>query len=73
MVNCFEFKAKIKQGMIEIQPEYHQNIQAGSNVKVIIFSEETPQPRLMDRLAEKPIIVQDWVKPSRDEIHERQL
>ncbi|UWU47786.1 hypothetical protein APLC1_2558 [Limnospira platensis C1] len=29
MVNYFEFKAKIKQGMIEIPPEYQQSIQEG--------------------------------------------
>ncbi|MDJ1176832.1 hypothetical protein [Roseofilum capinflatum] len=71
MVNSFEFKAKIKQGMIEISPEYKQNIQAESNVKVIIVSEETAQPRLMDRLAENPISVKGWSQPTRDEIHER--
>jgi hypothetical protein len=73
MVNSFEFKAKIKQGMIEITPEYQQNIQAESDVKVIILSEETPKTRLMDRLAETPISVKDWSKPTRDEIHERKL
>ena len=71
MVNYVEFKAKIKQVMIEIPPEYQKNIQSGIDVKVIIVSEETPQPRLMDRLAENPIIVQGWVKPTRDEIHDR--
>ncbi len=71
MVNSVEFKAKIKQVMIEIPPEYQKNIQAGIDVKVIIVSEETPQPRLMDQLAENPIIVQGWVKPTRDEIHDR--
>ncbi|AFY80903.1 hypothetical protein [Oscillatoria acuminata] len=70
MVNSFEFKAKIRQGMIEIPPEYQQNIQEGRDVKVIILSEEKDKPRLMDQLAEKPISVQGWVKPSRDEIHE---
>ena len=58
MVNFFEFKAKIRQGMIEIPPEYHQNIQEGRDVKVIIVSEEKDHPRLMDQLAEKPIGVQ---------------
>jgi hypothetical protein len=40
MVNSFEFKEKIRQGMIEIppeyQPEYQQNIQEGRDVKVIL-------------------------------------
>ncbi|MCT7967461.1 hypothetical protein NG799_14060 [Laspinema sp. D1] len=58
--------------MIEIPPEYQQNIQERRDVKVIIVSEEKDKPRLMDQLAEKPISVQDWVKPSREEIHERQ-
>ncbi|MGL4498624.1 MAG: hypothetical protein ACRCU2_06125 [Planktothrix sp.] len=72
MVNSFEFKAKIKQGMIEIPPEYQQTIQEGSDVKVIIVSEQKAKPiRLMDQLAENPISVQGWVKPTRDEIHER--
>lgn len=39
MVNSFEFKAKIRQGIIEIPPEYYQNIQEGRDVKVIILSE----------------------------------
>ncbi|MBP0030402.1 hypothetical protein [Roseofilum sp. Guam] len=72
MVNYFEFKAKIKQGMIEIPPEYQHNIQAGSDVKVIIVSEERAKPRLMDRLAENPISVKGWSKLTRDEIHERE-
>ena len=38
---------------------------------MIIVSGEKYKPRLMDQLAEKPISVQGWVKPSRDEIHER--
>ncbi|RAQ43850.1 hypothetical protein [Spirulina subsalsa] len=71
MVNSFEFKAKIKQGMIEIPPEYQQSIQEGRDVRVIVFSEAKPQPRLMDQLAENPIPVQGWVKPTRDEIHDR--
>ncbi|MCT7957161.1 hypothetical protein [Laspinema palackyanum] len=71
MVNSFEFKAQIKQGMIEIPPEYQQNIQEGSDVKVIIVSEETAKPRLMDQLAKQPISVKGWSKPTRDEIHER--
>jgi hypothetical protein len=73
MVNSFEFKAQIKQGMIEIPPEYQQNIQEGSDVKVIIVSEKKEKPRLMDQLAEKPISVKGWNKPTRDEIHERKL
>jgi len=72
MVISFEFKAKIKQGMIEIPPEYQQNIQAGSDVKVIIVSEEKAKPRLMDILAETPISVKGWSKPTRDELHERE-
>lgn len=71
MVNSIEFKARIKQGMIEIPPEYQQNIQEGRDVKVIIVSEENPKQRLMDRLSENPISVKGWSKPTRDEIHER--
>lgn len=71
MVNSIEFKARIKQGMIEIPPEYQQNIQEGRDVKVIVVSEENPKQRLMDRLSENPISVKGWSKPTRDEIHER--
>ncbi len=71
MVNALEFKTKIKQGMIEIPPEYQQNIQEGSDVKVIILSEEKTKQRLMDQLAENPISVKGWNKLTRDEIHER--
>ncbi len=59
--------------MIEIMPEYQQNIQAGSDVKVIIVSGEKAKPRLMDRLAEQSISVKGWTKPTRDEIHEIKL
>ncbi|EKD07574.1 hypothetical protein SPLC1_S412410 [Arthrospira platensis C1] len=38
---------------------------------MIVVSEAKPQPRLMDKLAENPIPVQGWVKPTRDEIHDR--
>ena len=80
MVDSFEFKAKIKQGMIEIPPEYQHNIQSEyqhniqseNDVKVIIVLEEKSRPRLMDQLAENPISVKGWIKPTRDELHERQ-
>lgn len=71
MVNSFEFKTKIKQGIIEIPLEYQQSIQEGKYVKVIVVSEEKAQPRLIDQLAENPISVQGWVKLTRDEIHKR--
>jgi hypothetical protein len=72
MVNTIEFKAKIKQGTIEIPLEYQQNIQEGSDVNIIIISEEKPTTkiRLMDQLAENPISVKGWNKLARDEIHE---
>ena len=72
MVNTLEFKAKIKQGVIEIPEEYKSNFLEGIEVKIIIASEEEkPKKRLMDELAENPISVKGWTKPTRDEIHER--
>ncbi|HEY9701809.1 MAG TPA: hypothetical protein V6C58_05155 [Allocoleopsis sp.] len=72
MVNTLEFRAKIKQGVIEIPSEYKPNLLEGMEVKIIIASEEQkPKKRLMDELAENPISVKGLPKLTRDEIHER--
>ena len=73
MINSVKFKAKIKQGFIEIPEVYKTNLPEGCEVKVIITADNQPNTykRLMDELAENPFNVQGWTKLTRDEIHNR--
>ena len=41
MLNAVEFKAKIKQGIIEIPEEYQQDLREDSEVQVIVIKQTT--------------------------------
>ena len=76
MLNAIEFKAKIKQGVIEIPEEYQAKLSEESEVKVIIIKQEkrakTPiqkTPDIIDYLTENPIQVESFL--SRQEIYDR--
>ncbi|MBF2056146.1 MAG: hypothetical protein IGQ45_02750 [Cyanobacterium sp. T60_A2020_053] len=68
-INAIEFTTKVNQGMIVIPQEYNENLTEDLEVEVII--KPLKKRRLMDELAENPIIVNDWQKLTRDDIHER--
>jgi len=69
-MEAFEFKTKIKNGVIQVPKKYTQKI--GKNVKVIIFSDHRPKRKdIVDDLLKHPIKVDDFKPLSRDEIYER--
>lgn len=65
-----EFRAKIKNGFIEIPREHKDKFQ--NYVKVIILAEESAtQTDMIERLLESPIKLDNFQPLSRDEIYER--
>ena len=77
MLNTIEFKAKIKQGVIEIPKEYQQQLSEGNEVQVIVTKQVTNTTSqaqkakdIIDDLTEKPIKVNGFL--SRNEIYNRQ-
>ena len=74
MLNTIEFKAKIKQGIIEIPKEYQQQLSEGNEVQVIVtkqvtnITSQTPKTKdIIDDLTENPIEINGFL--SRDEIY----
>jgi hypothetical protein len=72
MLNTIEFKAKIKQGVIEIPKEYQQQLSEGNEVQVIVTKQpkRIPQTGTIAQLTENPIAVKGIRKLTRDEIHQ---
>ena len=69
-MEAFEFKTKIKNGIIQIPQKYTQKI--GKTVKVIIFSDHKPKHYdIVDELLKHSIKVVNFKPLSRDEIYER--
>ncbi len=63
-----EFRAKVKNGSIEIPSEYRDRLK--DEVKVIVMAEaEDRTDNLIDRLLEKPLQVHGFRPLSRDEIY----
>jgi hypothetical protein len=58
MTQAIQFTTKINHGTITIPPEYYGDIQEELEVEVII--KPKPKQRLMDRLAQNPIVVEGW-------------
>jgi hypothetical protein len=77
MLNAVEFKAKIKQGIIEIPEEYQQDLREDSEVQVIVIKQTTTRTNselknkeIIDDLTENSVKVSGFL--SRDEIYNRQ-
>jgi predicted RecA/RadA family phage recombinase len=77
MLNIIEFKAKIKQGVIEIPKEYQQQLNEGNEVQVIVTKQVTNTTSqaqkakdIIDDLTENPIKINGFL--SRDEIYDHQ-
>lgn len=62
-----QFIATVDQGKITIPEEYSSMIANNSEIEVII---KPMLPRLMDQLAQNPLIAEGWRNLNRDEIHE---
>jgi len=58
-MEVIEFKAKVKNGAIQIPPKYKKKI--GNTVKVMIFSDKkTEKNDIIDELLENPIKMDDF-------------
>ena len=69
-MEAIEFKAKIKNGIIQIPEKYKQKI--GNTVKVILITEKkAKQTDIIDKLLANPIKSKDFSPFSREEIYER--
>ncbi len=69
-MEAIEFKAKIKNGIIQIPEKYKQKI--GNTVKVILITEKkAKQTDIIDKLLANPIKSRDFSPFSREEIYER--
>jgi hypothetical protein len=69
-MEAIEFKAKIKNGFIRIPEKFQQR--TGSNVKVIIISEQkVRQTDIINKLLLNPIKSKDFSPFLREEIYER--
>ena len=70
VMQAVEFDAKIKNGKIEIPPNYQNKL--GENVKVILLAEEKEDSiDMIDYLTKHPINVNNFKPLSRDEIYDR--
>jgi len=55
--------------MIQVPQEYYEDLEEELEVEVIVKPKR--RKRLMDELAENPILVNDWRKLTRNQIHSR--
>jgi hypothetical protein len=69
MNEAIQFITKINHGTITIPLEYSGTIQQDLEVEVII---KPKQSRLMDRLAQKPLLAKGWRDLTKEQIHARQ-
>ena len=67
---AIEFHARIRNGIIEIPPEYRDHFQ--DNVKVILLTEEQqPQPAdMIEQLVANPLNIPDFKPLSREELYD---
>jgi hypothetical protein len=69
MTQTIEFTTKINKGIIQIPPQYYQDLNEDLEVEVIVKLKQ--KKRLMDELAESPIPVNGWRQLTREEINSR--
>ncbi len=69
-MRTIEFTTKINKGMIQIPQEYYQDLNEELEVEVIVKPKQ--KKRLMDKLAENPILASDWRELTRDQLHSRE-
>jgi hypothetical protein len=67
----FEFKTKIKNGMIEIPEKFRDKL--NDNVKVILLTENVMDKSsdIIDKLLESPPKIADFILNKREEIYDR--
>jgi hypothetical protein len=65
-----EFQAKVKNGFIEIPPQYRDSLK--QTVRVIVLAEASEKtPNLIDQLLEHPLRIQGFKPLTRDELYAR--
>lgn len=70
-MQAVEFQAKIDNGVI-IVPEQFRGEMLGQKVRVIILTEDKPEPYdIITELINNPLQISDFKPLTRDEIHER--
>lgn len=72
MLNAVEFKAKIKQGVIEIPEEYKQQLAEENEVQVIIIKQpkRISKTGIIAQLTQNPIAIKGIRQLTRDEIYQ---
>ena len=72
MFNAIEFKAKIRQGVIEITDEYKQDLKEDNEVQVIVIkqSKKISKTGIISKLTQNPIAVKGIRQLTRDDIYE---
>ncbi|MEA3467605.1 MAG: hypothetical protein U9R57_05190 [Thermodesulfobacteriota bacterium] len=69
-MEAFEFKTKIRNGIIQVPQKYSQKV--GNTVKVIILSEQgANHTDMIDELLANPVKVDCFEPFSRDDIYDR--
>jgi hypothetical protein len=67
---AIEFQTHVKDGMIQIPPQYQEQLQ--NSVRVIILVEPpSPAQTFIDQLLADPLRIPDFQPLSRDEIYAR--
>ena len=72
MLNTIEFKAKIRQGVIEIPEEYKQDLKEDNEVQVIVIkqSKKISKTGIIFELTQNPIAVKGIRQLTLDDIYE---
>ena len=68
---AFEFKAKPKNGCIEIPAEYQDKIVGAVRVIVLSQEESVSTANMIDQLLEHPLEIGNFVPLTREEVYER--
>lgn len=70
-MDVIEFRAKVKNGVIEIPPEYQGKIKNQVRVILVPEAKKTRRQNLIDRLLKHPIRAKEFHPLSRDEIYDQ--
>lgn len=70
-MEIIEFQTTIKNGVIEIPPEYREKVKKRMRVILIPAGKEGRRPNLIDQLLQQPMHVDNFQMLSRDEIYRR--
>jgi hypothetical protein len=73
MNQSIHFTTRVHQGQIAIPTEFMNVVEDNLEIEVIIKPKQSQQKpsRLMDRLAQNPLIATGWRELSKDTIHTR--